>query len=380
MKGRIWFKIKDAELYGEKAAIILANLQWQQDNGLPHVTDAKGLRYYPLGSAKLSHHLPMSRWTIARQLEQLSQGTSPALILHPSQPNHYVRVHEDHTANSARAEVEQHVAEVDGDVAEGDKIQKGDSNIDCNKDEKWFYTPALAEASPAPKPLMTSSLNPENDKADKLDSNQPKIVSRYANECSFTIVTDDEEQPLDLNTLKLEGLERVDYINSLIEQELPCDHFPNFQRFQDDLDDKTNTLVEAFRYNRMECTADDQRLIRQIYFDNPQLTDQLIDILATCSRLQDPNPMSGPYMSGYIKVEDTSCLTFPRRVNSARYFLYRMPEIIAQLSGGFDKADEELQQMDFSYLGGERINEVVQLYRNGIKIESVRVDHCCCPV
>ncbi len=473
-KGRVWFRIQDAVLYGEKEAVILANLKWQQGNDLTCVKDDKGTAYYPIGPVKLSQHLPMSRWTIGRKLTKLTNEQPVALIAHPTEENHYTRVVATDTSashTSARAKVEPTVAEVEDDVAEGDDFQKGDCKEDVNEDEKWFQAERLDSASPSQAPLLNANIpraidnlirlslskakagklidlpsdkltnssvdqlaslpsnkltgsstdriassssnkltnlqpnkrtsssnnkptalpsdkqasssvdqltststdkltssssdrqtNLSSDKlarqsTDKTTSSSVEIDKLNAEETSqtITIVSDDDEIEV---TLPNDESEREMLLNNILEGEMALD----VQLWQDNIDIQTERMVEAFQLRGWKCTTDDAKRFRQLFFDNHHLTaEQLNSVVAACWDLQHGRRGGITLTDTYIKVNDSACLTFPKRVQSAHFFLNRLGEIIAQLSGGWELADVHFQLIDFSYLGEERVNKLVRL-------------------
>lgn len=352
-KGHIYFKVDDAVRYGEKAAICLANLQWQVKSDLPCIEDEFDRHYYPLGPQKLSNHLPFSRWTVARILKELKDAK--VLVEHPTEEHYYTRnvvVSEAETSKSARAEVDHDVADVEREVAGVGDNQITDINIDSNEDGKWYSSAPLAPASPAQEPRISPGLSEVVDQALQRAKSAPMgETDKYR-----VIAVDDDgcEEYLEVDA------------NNYPDEGYLYDITPNLQLWNDHIDFQTEQMVDSFRLNKVACTKDDERVFRQLFFDNPDITaDHLIPVLTSCRRLRERRRVSGITVGDdYQKVEDSSCLTFPKRVDSARYFLYRLPEIITQLSGDSDDDDDLLlKSINYMYLGKERVNKVVQLKR-----------------
>lgn len=365
MKGRIRFRVKDAELYGEKAAILLANLQWQRDNNLPHVAGEGGQLFYPLPPVILSNYLPISRWTIARELQRMTTGVQAVLVEHRSVANHFATIDPNDgppSRTSARAEGEQDVAKGEGDVAEGGKIQMGDSNEDQNPDKKWSSNAPLATASPVQAERLTSSTNQAVTKL--INDALATAKARSALPHPRVIICDDDDE-YEINPDMSEN-QRNELINGLQEEELELNIRLERQLLQDKIDISTDDMVEAFRLHRLKCTKVDEARFQRLFLDNSELSSRhLIGVLNSCMILRSGIPERGITIGeSYMKVEDDALLTFPKRVASAQYFLDRLGEIIAQLSG--DEMDEHFVDLNYNYLGKPRVNKVVQLdYESG---------------
>jgi hypothetical protein len=384
------FSVSDAEATKcVRSAVLLGNLKYALAHFTDPQRDAEGVPYAELSAIKLSPILGFSEDTISRCLKVMC--AQKIIVKHPARPCFYTLKSAGLLVDIQTAEVQTGPAEVHSQPAE---VHSQPADVHS------------ADASMLLEPLQNQGFQ-------RVDE------TTYINECinsdikghyrvALTSSNDSEDRSLTgLRLIKDRAKEVIQTLrsSSIKNDQVPAPHTPDhvsgqqpelpydevlacttayedlpYDRVTEDMltdsqwiDEQIQEVLDAWARQEFSVDERDQKGLRQLFHDNPQLTaESLLELLSYCH----PDPLF--YREWKLERGKYDPQFFLKQAKTPKLMLRYLPQIITQVYKRCENiegrwqyegdVDAPFDQLNFDYLGGEKGSAICS-FRHPDKID-----------
>lgn len=377
------FSVSDALATGcVRPAVLLGNLKYALAHFTDPLRDEAGVPYAELNAKKLTSILGFSDDTISRCLKAMC--AQKIIVKHPSRSCFYTSKSAGLLVDTQTAEVQTRPAEVHSKPAEvhgadvsmlfeplqNQGFQRVDETTyinECiNSDIKGHYRVPLTSSNDSADSSLTG-LRLIKDRAKEviltLRSSSIKNDQVHAPRLPSHVSSENPELPYDEVLACATAYE-----------DLPYDHVTKDMLTDSQwIDEQIQDMLDAWAIQEFSVDERDQKGLRQLFHDNPQLTaEALLVLLSFCH----PDPLF--YRGWKLKRGKYDPQFFLKQAKTPKLMLRYLPQIITQVYKRCENiegrwqyegdVDAPFDQLNFDYLGGEKVSAICS-FRHPDKID-----------
>lgn len=377
------FSVSDAQATGcVRSAVLLGNLKYALAHFTDPLRDEASVPYAELSAVKLSPILGFSEDTISRCLKAMCEQN--IIVKHPSRPCFHTLKRAGLLVDTQTAEVQTRPAEVHSKPAEvhgadvsmlfeplqNQGFQRVDETTyinECiNSDIKGHYRVPLTSSNDSADSSLTG-LRLIKDRAKEviltLRSSSIKNDQVHAPRLPSHVSSENPELPYDEVLACATAYE-----------DLPYDHVTEDMLTDSQwIDEQIQEVLDAWARQEFSVDERDQKGLRQLFHDNPQLTaEALLELLSFC------RPDSLFYREWKLKRGKYDPQFFLKQAKTPKLMLRYLPQIITQVYKRCENIEGRWQyegdveapfdQLNFDYLGGEKVSAICS-FRHPDKID-----------
>ncbi|WP_184207538.1 hypothetical protein [Prosthecobacter dejongeii] len=365
-----------------RSAVLLGNLKYALAHFTDPLRDAQGVPYAELSATKLSPILGFSEDTISRCLKAMCAQN--IIAKHPARPCFHTLKSAGLLVDIQTAEVQTGPAEVHSQPADVHSAEasmlleppqnQGFQRVDettyineyINSDIKGHYRVAMTSSNDSEDRPLTG-LRFLGDRAKEviktLRSSSLKNDQVYAPRLPSHVCGQQPELPYDEVLACTSAYEDLPY--DLVTEDMLTD--------SQWIDEQIQEVLDAWARQEFSVDERDQKGLRQLFHDNPQLTaESLLELLSFCQ----PDPLF--YREWKLKRGKYDPQFFLKQAKTPKLMLRYLPKIITQVYKRCENIEGRWQyegdveapfdQLNFDYLGGEKVSAICS-FRHPDKID-----------
>lgn len=367
------FSVSDAEATKcVRSAVLLGNLKYALAHFTDPLRDAQGVPYAELSPVKLSPILGFSEDTISRCLKAMCAQN--IIVKLPARPCFYTLKSAGLLDDTQTAEVQTRPAEVHSQPAD---VHSADASMLLEPlqnqgfqrvDETTYINECInSDIKGHYRVTLTSS----NDSADRPLSGLQLIKDR-----AKEVIQSLRSSPIKND--QVPAPHTPDHVSGQ-QPELPYDEVLTCATAYEDLpydqvtkdmltdsqwiDEQIQEVLDAWFVQEFSVDERDQKALRQLFHDNPQLTaESLLELLSFCH----PDPLI--YRECKLERGKYDSQFFLKQAKTPKLMLRYLPQIITQVYKRCENiegrwqyegdVDAPFDQLNFDYLGGEKVSAI----------------------